>query len=48
MRRLIALLCVTGLGVLEAQTKVERPTERAAETREIVYFLQQPDRKSVV
>ena len=46
MRRLIALLCVTGLGVLEAQTKVERPTERAAETREIVYFLQQPETHS--
>ncbi len=54
MIRSLVLLALTGFGSLAAQTMgsrgsaalAERLTERAAQTREIVYFLQQPETHS--
>lgn len=46
MKRYLALLTLAGAGSLCAQAKAERLTERATETREIGYFLQQPETHS--
>ena len=46
MKRFLALLTLSGVGSLGAQARAERLTERATETREIVYFLRQPETHS--
>ncbi|MSR02914.1 MAG: hypothetical protein EXR94_09305 [Gemmatimonadetes bacterium] len=43
MTKLVAVLTVVWMGSLGAQPRAARLTERATETRDIVYFLQQPE-----
>ncbi len=43
MTRLVVVLALAGVGTLGAQSRAARLTERATETRDIVYFLQQPE-----